>query len=122
MTMKGQSRAEGQNDKKVPPKDRPRKKPGSTGKGEYYHIEVRPKGEFVAFHTQDVDEPGHVQRVAGKNPSGSWKTVKWLIEKGDAHVNGGKLVPDSRDAKDLMKKLGSQPVHMVGDRFKASPR
>ena len=43
-----------------------RQKPGSTGEGEYYHIEVLPKTGFVAFRTQDVGKSGHIQRVAGK--------------------------------------------------------
>jgi hypothetical protein len=55
-------------------KDQTRKKPGSAGKGDYYHIEVRPKSEFVSFRTQDVGRKGHIQRVAGKRSSGSWST------------------------------------------------
>jgi len=50
-------------------------------------------------------------------------TVKWLIEKEDAHVEDGKLVGDSRDTRDLIRKLGSKPVKIHGDRFEArSPR
>ena len=104
------------------PEGRARKKPGTTGKGNYYHVEVRPKAEFTAFRTQDVGEHGHLQRVAGKRSSGSWSTATWLINKEDAHVEGGKLVPDTKDAKDLLKKLGSKPVHLIGDRFKAKDR
>jgi len=99
-----------------------RRKPGSSGKGNYYHVEVLPKTGFVSFRTQDVGDPGHVQRVAGKRASGSWSTIKWLIGKEDAHMSGDRLVPDSKDAKDVIKKLGSQPVHLSGDRFKAKPR
>lgn len=101
---------------------RTRKKPGSGGQGDYYHVEVRDRGDFETFRTQDVGEAGHLQRVAGKRSSGSWATVKWLIGKEDAHVEDGKLVADTKDAKDLIKKLGSQPVHMSGDRFKAQDR
>lgn len=96
-----------------------RKKPGSTGKGDYYHIEVLPKTGFVTFRTQDVGDPGHIQRVAGKRASGSWATVKWLVGKKDAHVRGENLIPDSKDAKELIKELGVKPVHVSGDRFKA---
>jgi hypothetical protein len=103
-------------------KDHTRKKPGSTGKGDYYHIEVRPKSEFVSFRTQDVGRKGHIQRVAGKRSSGSWSTAKWLIGKEDAHVQGSKLIPDTKDAKEVIKQLGSQPVRVIGDQFKASPR
>lgn len=96
-----------------------RKKPGSSGKGDYYHIEVLPKTGFVSFRTQDVGDPGHIQRVAGKRASGSWATVKWLVGKKDAHVRGENLIPDSKDAKELIKQLGVKPVHISGDRFKA---
>ena len=99
-----------------------RKKPGSGGQGNYYHVEVREGGDFETFRTQDVGEAGHLQRVGGKRPSGSWATVKWLISKEDAHMENGKLVGDTRDAKDLIKKLGSQLVHLSGDRFKAKDR
>ena len=39
-----------------------------------------------------------------------------------AHVSGGHLVGDTKDAKDLLHKLGSSPVHQTGDRFKAKDR
>src|SRR5881227_228410 len=67
------------------PEGRKRKKPGTGGEGDYYHVGVRPKDDFVTFRTQDVGEPRHIQRVAGKRESGSWGTVKWLISKEDAH-------------------------------------
>jgi hypothetical protein len=103
-------------------RDSSRRAPGSSGEGDYYHVEVRPRGEFVSFRTQDVGDPGHIQRVAGKRESGSWGTVKWLIGKEDAHVDGDRLVGDTKDAKDLIKKLGSKPVHKKGDIFEAQPR
>jgi len=53
------------------PEGRKRQKPGRAGGGEYFHIGVRSKDEFVTFRTQDVGEPGHIQRVAGKRRSGS---------------------------------------------------
>src|SRR5512143_2424116 len=98
-----------------------RKRPGAGG-GNFYRIEVRPKKEVVTFRTQDVGGKGHVERVAGKRESGSWATVAWLIAKDDAHISGRKLVPDSRDAKQLFKKLGSEPMHRTGDRFEARDR
>ena len=99
-----------------------RQKPGSSGQGNYYHVEVRDGGDFETFRTQDVGDPGHLQRVSGKRASGSWATVKWLIDKEDAHVEDGKLVGDTKDAKDLLKKLRSRPVQIRGDRFEAKPR
>ena len=99
-----------------------RQKPGSGGQGNYYHIEVRDGADFETFRTQDVGDPGHVQRVSGKRASGSWATVKWLIGKEDAHVEDGKLVGDTKDAKDLLKKLRTRPVKIRGDRFESKPR
>jgi len=99
-----------------------RKKPGSGGQGDYYHVEVREGDGFETFRTQDVGDAGHLQRVGGKRASGSWATVKWLISKEDAHVEDGKLVGDTKEAKDLIKKLGSQPIQVRGDRFKAQGR
>jgi hypothetical protein len=99
-----------------------RAKPGSTGEGEYYHIEVRPKGEFVSFRTHDVGKKGGIQRVGGKRSSGSWDDQKWLISKEHAHIERGKLVPDTEDAREVLEALGSKPVHVDGDRFKAKPR
>src|SRR5919198_5265713 len=93
------------------PEGRKRKKPGTGGEGDYYHVAVRDKSDFVTFRTQDVGDPGHVQRVAGKRPSGSWDTVKWLISKEDAHKEGGKLVADTKEAKEVLAKLGSEPMH-----------
>jgi hypothetical protein len=117
-----QSQVSKQKQKKVPARESARKKPGSTGQGEYYHIEVRSAGDFVSFQTQDVGKPGHIQRVAGRRPTGYWATVKWLIGKEDAHVQGTKLVADTKDAREVIEQLGSQPMHVIGDRFKARPR
>jgi hypothetical protein len=104
------------------PQGRTRKRPGSTGKGKYYRIAVRPKTGFSSFRTQDVGRPGHVQRVAGRRPSGSWATVTWLIGKDDAHLERGRLVADTPSARKILRQLGSAPVRVSGDRFKASDR
>jgi hypothetical protein len=104
------------------PEGRARQKPGTVGEGNYYHVIVRPKTEFVMFRTQDIGEPGHIQRVAGKRGSGSWDTQKWLIGKDDAHVENGKLIPDTAEAKGVLEALGSEAVLVKGDVFKAKPR
>ncbi len=103
------------------PEGRDRKRPGA-GRENFYRVEVRPKQEFDTFRTQDVGSKGHIERVAGKRSSGSWATVAWLIGKEDAHVSGRRLVADSSDAKQLLKKLGSDPVLRSGDRFDAKDR
>jgi hypothetical protein len=118
----GQAARKNSNKARSQPKGRERQKPGSGGSGNYYHVEVREGDDFETFRTQDVGDEGHLQRVAGKRPRGSWATVKWLISKEDAHVEDGKLVGDTKDAKDLLKKLRSRPVQIRGDRFEAKPR
>jgi hypothetical protein len=101
---------------------RKRAKPGSRGGGRFFHIELRPSTQFVAFRVQDVGAPGGVERVAGQRATGSWDTAKWLVEKTDAHVEDGRLVADSAEAKKLFASLGSAPIRIAGDRFRAKPR
>jgi len=100
---------------------RRRARAGSRSAGRFFHIVVRPAREFVRFRIQDVGKPGGVQRLAGQRASGSWDTQKWLIEKTGAHIENGRLVPDSIDARKVLASLGSRPVHVAGDRFKAKP-
>jgi hypothetical protein len=99
-----------------------RAKPGSSGEGKFFHIEVRPKSEFSTFRTQDVGAAGGIERVAGKRGSGSWDTQKWLIGKQHAHIEGGRLVADTDEARKVLDALGAAPKHVDGDRFKAKPR
>lgn len=99
-----------------------RAKPGATGEGNFYHVEIRPKTNFHSFRTQDVGRKGGIERVAGKRAGGSWDTQKWLISKELAHVEGGQLIPDSEHARKVLEELGSRPKHVEGDRFKARPR
>lgn len=107
---------------KAQPKGRQREKPGTPGEGEYFHIQVRRKDQFRTFRTQDIGRKGGIQRVAGRRSSGSWDTQKWLISKKHAHVEKGKLVPDTDDAREVLNALGSTPEHLGGDRFKAKAR
>jgi hypothetical protein len=103
------------------PEGRKRAKPGSGG-GKFFHIEVRPKADFMTFRTQDVGSRGGIERVAGKRSSGSWSTQKWLIAKDHAHIERGKLVADSADARKVLTLLGTTPVRIRADRFKAHDR
>ncbi|MDP3771815.1 MAG: hypothetical protein Q8Q94_00355 [bacterium] len=99
-----------------------RKRPGAGG-GKFYRIEVRPKGEFIRFRTQDVGVKGHLERIAGRRSSGSWDTATWLIAKKDAHVSGGKLVIDNPKLKDsFLKQIRGPVVHKKGDVFMALSR
>jgi len=79
---------------------------------------VRPRSEFVAFRVQAF---GGLERVAGQRANGSWDTATWLIAKDAAHVENGRLVADSAAARKLLQSLGSAPVQVRGDRFKAKP-
>jgi len=99
-----------------------RAKPGAKGGGRFFHIQLRPSRDFVAFRVQDVGGPGGVERVAGLRANGSWDTAKWLVEKTHAHVEGDRLIADTPEARKVLKTLGSAPVHISGDRFRAKPR
>ena len=99
-----------------------RAKPGAGGRGAYFHIEVRPKREFVAFRVQDVGRKGGLERVAGRRANGSWATQKWLVSKSQAHRLGGKLIADTPGARKLLAHLGVEPRHLGGDRFRAKDR
>ena len=89
---------------------------------EFFHVEVRRPQNFVSFRVQDVGGKGGIERVVGRRASGSWDTQKWLISKEHAHRVGGRLVPDTADARKLLKVLGAPPRHVAGDRFKAKDR
>jgi hypothetical protein len=104
------------------PQGRTRKRPGTTGEGEFYRIEVRPKSEFVTFRNQDIGAPGGIERLAGKRANGRWATATWLVSKDFAHVEKGRLVADDPDAKDLFEELGAEPKHVKGDIFEAADR
>jgi hypothetical protein len=109
--------------KKVDPQtNRQKALPGSQGGGDYYHINVRPKEDFMMFRYSDVGRPGHVQRLAGKKPSGTWETQSWLISKNDAHVEEEHIVPDTYDARKLLRSLGSVPQYIKGDMFEPKDR
>ena len=104
------------------PQGRGRAKPGTTGKGHFYRIEVRPKSEFVTFRVQDVGQKGGLERLAGKRSSGSWDTVTWLVEKKDAKVKDGHLMVTGAKAKSVLKNISGHIYHVKGDVFRAHPR
>jgi hypothetical protein len=101
---------------------RGRAKPGRTGRGGFFHVEVRPARDFIAFRIQDVGRPGGIERVAGRRADGSWDTQKWLIAKDQACIQNGRLVAESASARKVLASLGSPARHVAGNRFKASPR
>ena len=104
------------------PEGRARKKPGTTGKGDFYRIVVRPKEQFVSFRNHDVGDKGHIERIAGRRKTGSWATQAWLISKGDADIKNKILVGKTKDVKCVLAKLQSKPKFIKGDIFEAKPR
>ncbi len=104
------------------PQGRARKKPGTTGKGKYYRIVVRPKSEFTSFRMHDVGRKGHIIRLAGRRKSGSWSTQAWLIAKSDAEVKDNTLVGKTASAKSVISKLRTKPKKIRGDVFEAKSR
>jgi len=94
-----------------------RAKPGEKRGGRFFHVEVRPAKEFVVFRVQPLGSG--FKRVAGRRADGSWATATWLIGKDHAHLANGRLITDSDAADRLLARLGSAPVHIAGDRFRA---
>jgi len=99
-----------------------RAKPGARGTGDFFHIQVRPRTQFVSFRNQDIGGLGGIERIAARRASGSWDTQKWLIGKSQAHRVGKRLAPDTAAARKVLSQLGSVPRHLGGDRFTAKPR
>lgn len=104
------------------PQGRNRKKPGTTGKGKFFHIEVRPKSEFKTFRIQDVGKKGGLERLAGRRSSGSWDTVAWLVSKEDAKIKNRELIIKDIHAKTVLKNLRGPIMRVKGDIFRAHPR
>lgn len=104
------------------PQGRARKKPGTTGKGKFYRVMVRPKSEFVSFRNQDVGRRGGLERLAGRRSSGSWDTVSWLVSKNMARVRGGRLSITDAKARTALKQIRGPIYRVKGDIFRAHPR
>jgi hypothetical protein len=104
------------------PAGRGRVKPGARGGGRFYCVEVALAGRFIAFRYHDVGKKGGVERIAGQRADRTWDTAGWLISKDLAHVERGRLVPDTADARKVLSALGVTPHHVIGDRFQAKVR
>jgi len=104
------------------PAGRGRAEPGARGGGRFFRIEVAPGRRFIAFRYHDVGKKGGVERIAGQRPDRTWATAGWLIGKDLAHVERGRLVPDTVAARKVLSTLGVTPRHVRGDRFQAKDR
>lgn len=107
--------------KKVKKKAKRRAAPGSTGKGKFFHIQVRPKFEFKTFRVQDVGQKGGLERLAGKRsgPGGTWDTVTWLVSKDDAYIDANGHLKLRGKAQSLLKQFKGRITHVKADIFKA---
>jgi hypothetical protein len=103
------------------PQSRERAKPGEEGTGDYYRIVIRPKSEFETFRNHDVGDKKGIERLAGQRASGSWDTQAWLISKRFAHVENGKLVGDTAEARNVIADA-SPVTYKEGDIFEGKPR
>ena len=106
------------NKKKIS-KKKVRAKPGTTGEGNFYRINIRPASGFVLFRNHDVGKKGHLERIAGKRKNNNWDTQCWLVNKKDAKVENNTLIGKTKAVKDLINTLGSKPKLIRGDIFKA---
>ena len=89
----------------------------------FFRIEVRPKKGFVVFRKDSVGKKDGLMRVSGKREDGKWVTVRWLVNKKDAHVDGDRnLIVDDPRVRALLKNIRGQIVHVKGDVYVAKPR
>lgn len=94
-------------------------KAGSSGKGAFFHIELTHK-HFEEYRSEEVGEYPGIERVSGKDNQGHWHTVKWLLSKERAHLEGQHLIADDPEAQDLLDDLRPSLHHLKADRFKAA--
>jgi len=95
-----------------------RKKPGSTGEGDYFHVELIPSKELILFKARDVGRKGHSQMVVGQREDGSWATQKWLISKEDAFISDrGELMSENPKVSKILDSFKGDISHNTGDIF-----
>jgi hypothetical protein len=76
----------------------------------------------VTYRLQNLGEPGHTKRLAGRTAKGHWNTKSWLVRKSDAHVKEGKLIIDAVKARTILRGIRGPIKHVKGDIFAAKPR
>lgn len=97
--------------------------PKKTPEDRFFRIEVRPRKGFTSFQKRYVGKKDGLVRVSGKRPDGRWVTVRWLVNKKDAHVNGGRqLILDDPRVRTVLKNIRGRIVHVKGDVYVARPQ
>ena len=79
--------------------------------------------ELLNCHSTAGD--GIMVRMASRGRKSGGATTKGETNGGpdrSPNVAGGKLIPDTAEAREVIAKLGSKPVHVKGDTFEAKPR
>lgn len=89
----------------------------TASKKGYLRIITKPRKHFVAFRTLDAGEPGSVQRLTGHRPNSARASQMWLLSKDMAHVEKGKIIPDTLEAAELLAAFDREPVHQRDDLF-----
>jgi hypothetical protein len=90
----------------------------TASKRGYFRIIIRPRKQFVAFRTLGAEAPSSVQRLTNHQPMSIRPNQTWLLSKEIAHVEKGRIIPDTSEAVELLAAFGHQPVHQRDDLFK----
>lgn len=89
----------------------------AASKQGYLRIITKPRLHFATSCAQDVGRPGSVQRLTDRRQLSANKSQTWLLSKEIAHVEKGKIVPDTLEAAELLATFSREPVHRTDDLF-----
>ncbi|MFA6024447.1 MAG: hypothetical protein WC777_04515 [Candidatus Gracilibacteria bacterium] len=86
--------------------------------GHFFHLELRPREDFVLFSVRDIGREGHSFLVLGQFPDGTWATHKWLISKRDAYISDkGELKSEDYLVQEILDYVDGDLVHKTADSF-----
>lgn len=89
----------------------------AASKKGYLRIITRPRLHFANSCVQDAGDPGSIQRLTDGRQLSANKSQTWLLSKDMAHVERGKIVPDTLEAAELLATFSREPVHRTDDLF-----